>query len=106
MDPDVKRTIRGVQILRDRVWELLQLHQLPVHCNEPLHKLLASLDNATMCAETLEAVLERGDKLKAGSCIPIPQAPEPEQLFSWDKHESEHVLRRKIADMKEKLTKM
>ncbi len=102
MDTDVERTIRGVQILRDRVWELLQRHQLPPHCNESLQHLLASLDNSTMCAVNLEMVIERGPEIP----VAIPRAPEPEKLFSWDEHETEVVLRRRIADMKEKLARM
>ena len=100
MDPDVNRTLRGVQIIRDRVWEMLQKHQLPPHCKESLQHLLASLDNSTMCAETLEKILERGPS------IPIPPAPVPDQLFSWEKHDTEAMLRKKISDMKEKLAKM
>jgi len=102
MSPDVERTIRGVQILRDRVWELLQGHQLPSHCKESLQHLLASLDNSTMCANSLEMVIERGPEIP----VSIPRAPEPEEMFSWDKHETEVVLRRSIADMKEKLARM
>lgn len=100
---DIKRTLRGVQVLRDEIWRILYTNRLPQQHVGILRDLLTSLTTGAVCAGVLEKRLEEKEE-----CIPIPRpmTPSPEKLFSWAKHDQRVQLQKEITKMKKQLKEL
>lgn len=101
---DIKRTLRGVQTLRDEIWRMLYTNRLPQQHTSILRDLLTSLTTGAACAQVLEKRLDEKEE-----CIPIPSPVTPfppEKLFSWAKHDQRVQLQKEITEMKKQLKEL